>query len=135
MSNKKQQEQEDKTAANIGFQAQLRHSSTFTVLPYAGVGTPVFHRVEESKKTGAVFEDTYDVAISGCASCGAAMHNPQEIGGSCFICQSLVCKECAQFRCVHHGKIVCQDDAIRFGELVGCRADNIFRLVLLALRE
>jgi len=99
--------------------------------PGVSIGRDAFEKVQETYDTDGEFCDQVSEAIPACVH-GHAIHNPQEIGGTC-ICGRLLCKECAQLRCHIDGYVLCRDHAIFLNGKAACVNHNLVRLALFSI--
>jgi len=110
----------------------LRYKARFRLVGSSRIGGTLFERVEESDRTEHGFEESKDVTVPTCKSCNAAIREPKDLGGSCWICRRAVCIGCSQVRCYFHRKIVCETCAVRVRGNVGCARDSVLETIWLA---
>ena len=102
-----------------------------TKTPGTSTGQDAFEKIQETYDTGDEFREQFSESIPTCVH-GHAVHNPQEIGGTC-ICGRILCKECAQLRCHIDGYVLCRDHAVWVNGKAACVSHNLFRLALFSI--
>ena len=85
---------------------RLRNVHTLRVVRGRRLGDTTFEKYHEAYGTDQGFLDEHEEIIPICTH-GHVIHNPQELGASCY-CGSLLCTDCSRLRCEIDGQVETQ---------------------------
>lgn len=97
-------------------------------------GRSAIETEETAKMTEEGFLEISATKLHSCRGCYRTIRRLEELGGTCVICQKLLCTDCAQLRCTSKRcrKCVCAEDQIELGEQTYCRKHGI-RIIVIRL--